>query len=74
MGPRQTSVGDAVRQAVLTDFTLNTSKIHRNFDVTAGVRNALGWRYEDPASLIQPKIQQDRQMFFLKLIYHSDSN
>ncbi len=74
LGPRQTSTGDFVRQAVLTDFTVNTSKLHRNFDVIAGVRNALGWRYSDPTSLIQPQVQQDRQTFFLKLIYHSDSN
>ena len=74
MGARQTSTGDRVREVVLTDFTVNTSKIHRNFDVIAGVRNALGWRYDDPTSLLQPKIPQDRQMFFLKLVYHSDAN
>lgn len=63
-----------VRQVVLTDFTVNTSKLHRNFDLLVGVRNALGYRYADPVSVILPQMRQDGRTFFVKVIYHSDAN
>jgi len=46
------------KQLVLTDFTVNTSKLHPHFDLTMGVRNALGYRYEDPIATYLPRMRQ----------------
>ena len=62
------------RQVVLTDFTVNTSKLHPHFDLMMGVRNAMGYRYEDPIATYLPRMRQDGRTFFLKVIYHSDAN
>jgi outer membrane receptor for ferrienterochelin and colicins len=63
--------GCTLRPAALLDLTLSTRRLSRNFDLAAGVRNLLGWRYSEPVSLRVASLPQNGRSVFIKLTYHA---
>jgi len=70
LSPRQTAGGATVRSVWVTDLTFTTRKLHPDFDIQFGVRNALNRTYYDPAGTGLPEqmLRQDGRSVFLKLI------
>jgi len=69
---RRETVGEIVTRPVwLEDLTLTTHRLHPEFDLQFGIRNALNWRYQDPVYLVVDQMQQDGRSWFLKVIWHT---
>ncbi|MFN7925605.1 MAG: TonB-dependent receptor [Bryobacteraceae bacterium] len=70
MGTRGTRESGLVDPFWLADFNIVTTKLHRNFDLMAGVRNAFNKQYEDPVALFIDRIRRDGRTYYVKLIYN----
>ncbi len=66
---RLTTAGQYTRPVVLWDATVSTTRLFRELDLVAGIRNILGWRYEDPVSLDPNRIRATGRTAFLKVIW-----
>jgi iron complex outermembrane receptor protein len=67
---RGTLGGAFVKPVYLSDFTITSRRLFPNFDVRAGVRNALNRNYSDPIAL-NPRVdsmQQPGRTLFVELI------
>ena len=53
----------------LADFTLSTGRLHPSFDLQFGVRNALGWKYADPAGVALARMPGDGRSCFVRLVW-----
>ena len=69
LGERRTLSGGVMRPVLVEDITLTTNRLHSNFDIQCGLRNALNWRYEDPVYLAIDQMRQDGRSFFVKLVW-----
>jgi outer membrane receptor protein involved in Fe transport len=69
---RRTLAGYWVTPVYLTDFTLTSKHLLRNFDVRLGLRNAFNRNYSDPVLLdpIVASMPQPGRTFFVELIAH----
>ena len=65
--------GSLVPGYYVTDLTLSTVHLNRDFDLQAGVRNLFDHRYADPAGFsdAMQSIAQDGRSVFLRLIWYS---
>ena len=63
--------GDTQRPVALADVTFTTRNLSRSFDLAAGVRNLLGWRYSDPVDLGVASMPQNGRSAYITLIYHA---
>jgi iron complex outermembrane receptor protein len=65
--------GSLVPGYYVTDLTLSTVHLNRDFDLQAGVRNLFGHRYADPAGFsdAMQSMAQDGRSVFLRLIWYS---
>jgi iron complex outermembrane receptor protein len=70
MSSRLDYQGDTLRPVALADVTFTTRNLSRNFDLAAGVRNLLGWRYSDPVDLGVASMPQNGRSAYITLIYH----
>lgn len=68
---RDAMSGVSMRPVLLEDITLSTRRLHSNFDVRGGIRNALNWHYDDPVYLAIDQLRQDGRSVFVKLIWHT---
>jgi outer membrane receptor protein involved in Fe transport len=57
------------RAVFLADLTFTVRRLLRDWDLQAGVRNALNWSYKDPIGLSLDTIQGDPRSFFVKLVW-----
>ena len=71
LGRRETMSDAVMRPVWLEDITLSTRRLHPDFDLQFGIRNAFNWRYEDPVYLVIDKMSQDGRSAFVKLIWHT---
>lgn len=71
LGRRETLSEAVMRPVWLEDITLTTRRLHPDFDLQFGIRNALNWRYADPVYLVIDQMQQDGRSLFVKLIWHT---
>ncbi len=69
LSPRLTREPGRTRAVALADFTLSTSGLHPWFDFQFGVRNALGWRYADPAGVALASMPGDGRSCFVRLVW-----
>jgi outer membrane receptor for ferrienterochelin and colicins len=74
MGNRATRDGAPIGGFWLADFNLVTTRLHRNFDLLGGVRNAFNQMYEDPVALSVDRMRRDGRTFYLKLLYHAQED
>jgi len=68
LGQRDTASGANTRPVLLEDITLTTLRLHPDFDIQFGIRNALNWRYADPIYLAIDQMRQDGRAMFVRLI------
>jgi len=68
---RETVAGASTGSALVTDFTLTTAHLTRDFDLQTGIRNAFNDRYYDPVGLAIDQMIQDGRSAYVKLIWHS---
>ncbi|HYL74950.1 MAG TPA: TonB-dependent receptor [Bryobacteraceae bacterium] len=71
LGHRDTASGANTRPVLLEDITLTTRRLHPDFDIQFGIRNALNWRYQDPIYLAIDQMRQDGRAMFVRLIYRT---
>jgi iron complex outermembrane receptor protein len=71
---RRTRGGLAVAPYSRMDATLSTVRLHRNFDLIFGVRNALDVRYYDPVGYGRrmESILQDGRSLFVKILWRTE--
>jgi len=75
LSSRQTAYGSSVPGVALADLTLTTRRLHRNFNLQAGVRNLTGKAYGDPVSqehLLEVMPQAGRSIF-VKLLWQQEN-
>ncbi|MGD0296767.1 MAG: TonB-dependent receptor [Bryobacteraceae bacterium] len=69
---RRATLSDAILGPVwLEDITLGTQRLHPDFDLEFGIRNAFNRQYEDPVYLVIDQIRQDGRSLFVKLIWRT---
>jgi iron complex outermembrane receptor protein len=71
LNARKTLSGGVVDPVWLSDLTLSTHRLHRNFDLRFGMRNMLDRRYYDPVGSehISDRLRQRGRTGFVKLIW-----
>ncbi|MFN7999256.1 MAG: TonB-dependent receptor [Bryobacteraceae bacterium] len=50
LSARTSITGASTRPVALVNATISTSRLARGFDIVAGMRNGLNWRYGDPST------------------------
>ena len=71
LSSRQSWSGGSIGPALVADITAGTNRLHPNFDLEVGMRNALDRRYDDPVYLAIERMRQDGRAVWLKLIWHT---
>ena len=71
LSSRLDRAGGALAGVALLDLTASTHRLHRDFDLSFGVRNLLDARYADPLSPEHPALRMPRagRTMFLKLVW-----
>jgi len=68
LGPRRTLSGNIVARAWVGDLTLSSHRLHPNFEVILGLRNAFNHAWYDPVAIGVDRIRGDGRHLFVKFI------
>ncbi|QOY91518.1 TonB-dependent receptor plug domain-containing protein [Paludibaculum fermentans] len=71
LSPRKTILGDTVRQVLLADLTVSSSRTYHGVEFSGGIRNLFNQKYPDPVGLEHgtDRLAQNGISFFLKLTW-----
>jgi outer membrane receptor for ferrienterochelin and colicins len=71
MGRRRTPLGAEVGAFMLSNLTLYSQRLLKDFELSAGLYNLFDKRYADPGSVEhrQNSLEQDGRTFRVKLVY-----